>query len=116
MTTVQGRRVADYDAIEKQGDYAVSYAEDGRISSVVFADPGFTDYQDELCMDVVTGPGAPEGERPRWEVTEDAQGRITVSPSFRSQWKECGEEKCFHCFLRGGVFEVLDDCVGAVFG
>jgi hypothetical protein len=28
-------------------------------------------------------------------------------------WKELGIDRRFHCFLKGGVFEVLDDGTGA---
>lgn len=110
---VEGRRVEGYEAIERGGDYYVKYAEDGRITAVVFAMPGFTERGGAPLWNRINGPAA-EAET-RWEVTEDAEGKVTVSPSILSWWTYAGEDQRFHCFLKGGVWEMLDDCVGAVF-
>jgi Family of unknown function (DUF6527) len=108
-THVEGRRVENVEAIEKSGDYSVKYAGDGRVEAIWFAMPGFPSNR----WNRINGPAS--AREPRWEITEDAEGKVTVSPSIRSQWTE-GEEKrqcVFHCFLKGGVWELLDDCVGA---
>lgn len=109
---IEGRRVDGYEEVERGGDYWVSYAEDERIANVVFATPGYLDFENHLVMNVITGPGAGD-ERPRWEISEDADGRVTATPSFLVMWKERGVDRRFHCFLKGGVFEVLDDSTGA---
>jgi hypothetical protein len=109
-TQVKGRRVADIQAIERAGDYCVRYAEDGRVFSVWFAMPGFPYH----FWNRINGPASQY--EPRWEVTEDDEGRVTISPSILSWWKWKGEDQRFHCFMRAGVWEILDDTVGAVFG
>lgn len=110
---IEGRRVEEYEAIERPGDYKVDYAEDGQIANVLFATPCFRDFQGEIILNVITGPGMQPPERPCWQVHEDSEGRVTASPSFLVLWPEEGIEKRFHCYLKAGVWEVLDDCVGA---
>lgn len=108
---VQGRRVASVEDIEHQGDYAVSYTEDGRIEALWLWLPGFEEPRWSRI-----GAQASK-DRVRWDISEDASGTITVSPSILSQWI-WGEERkqCrWHGFLKGGIWEVLDDTVGAEF-
>lgn len=106
---IEGHRVKSMEAIKRGGDYFVKYAGDGRIESVWFSMPGFQ----RPHWNHINGP-ASEHE-PRWEVTEGEGGKITVSPSIRSQWTWGPErsERCFHCFLCDGTWEILDDTVGA---
>lgn len=110
--TVEGRRVDSVEEIERPGDYAVKYAEDGGISSVWFSMPGFP----HPLWNRINGPAWMPGETAtRWDVTEDSDGKVTVSPSILSEWT-WGPEKArrrFHGYLKGGVWELLDDCVGA---
>ena len=108
---VEGRRVENVEAIKQGGDYSVKYAEDGRIEAVWFAMPGFGSPRWKR----INGPAS--SEKTRWEVTEDDDGKITVSPSILSEWKwgEDREQRRFHAFLKAGVWEVLDDTVGASF-
>lgn len=111
-TLVEGRRVADHESIERGGDYYVSYSDDGGIANVVFATPGYLDFHGELVLNVITGSAAPT-ERVCWQVSENPDGRVTADPSFLVMWRERGIDRRFHCFLRAGVFEVLDDSTGA---
>lgn len=113
---VEGRRVEGYDGIERGGDYFVKYGEDRAIVAVIFAMPGFDDDGGAPMWNRINGPaGAADG--PRWEVTEDAEGRVTCAPSILSEWTwgEDREPRRFHVYLKAGVWEVLDDTVGGVF-
>lgn len=114
----EGRRVENVEALERDGDYCLKYANDG-IESMWFVMPGFgpgSGRRGAPCWNRIGGPTAPE-DQTRWEISEDEQGRVTVDPSILSQWT-WGEDQVecrFHCFLKGGVFEILDDTTGAVF-
>lgn len=107
---VQGRRVENIDALKQPGDYCLNYEEAyGEISSMWFAMPGFPSHK----WNRINGPAA-ELE-PRWQITEDEDGVVHVEPSIRSQWNEGETQRCFHAFLHHGVWEVLDDSIGARF-
>lgn len=106
---VQGRRVADVNALTLPGDYSLNYNAAGGIFSMWFAMPGFPSHK----WNRIPGPAA-ELE-PRWEISEDAEGIVHVEPSIRTQWNEGEVQRCFHAFLHHGVWEVLDDSIGAVF-
>ena len=105
--TLQGRRVADVNHLTRPGDYTLNYNAEGGIFSMWFALPGFPSHK----WNRINGPAAER--EPRWEITEDGDGIVTVAPSIRTQWSEGAEPRCFHGFLRDGVWEVLDDTVGA---
>ena len=113
---VDGRRVEGYDGIEQPGDFFVKYGEDRAIIAIVFAMPGFRDDSGAPMWNRINGP-ASTADGPKWEVTEDADGKITVSPSLLTEWTwgEAREPRRFHGYLKAGVWEVLDDTVGAVF-
>lgn len=109
---VQGRRVESVEDIERSGDYAVKFAVDGRVEALWFAMPGFS----ELMWNRIPGPAAIEANQ-RWDITVDGDGPATVSPSILSEWTwgEGREHRRFHGYLKAGVWEVLDDTVGAQF-
>lgn len=113
---VDGRRVGGYDGIELGGDYFVKHDADGGVIAVVFAMPGFDDRDGAPMWNRINGP-AGSADGPRWEVTEDAEGKVTVSPSIKSEWThgEAREPRLFHAYLKAGVWELLDDCLfGAI--
>ncbi|HXU02356.1 MAG TPA: hypothetical protein VN903_15425 [Polyangia bacterium] len=103
----QGRRVAEMDDLMLPGDYTLGYNSDGQIVSMWFSMPGFPSHR----WNRINGPAAER--EPRWEITEDAEGVVHVEPSIRTQWTEGQEPRCFHGFLHHGVWEVLDDSIGA---
>lgn len=105
---VQGQPVESIEAIEQPGDYFVSSTDAG-IEALWFAMPGFPSHK----WNRINGPAWPN--EPRWEISRDVEGVVTVSPSIRSQWNEGEVQRCFHAFLKGGVWEILDDSIGAVF-
>lgn len=108
-TMVEGRRVADVNALKLPGDYSLGYKADGGIISMWFAMPGFPSHK----WNRINGPAAER--EPRWEISEDGDGVVHVEPSIRTQWNEGEVQRCFHAFLHHGVWEVLDDSIGAVF-
>lgn len=111
-TMIEGRRIkSDKIAdLEKQGDYVVRYIGD-EIEAVWFSMPGF----DKSHWNRVNGPASPE--KVRWEITEDDEGRITISPSIKCEWtwSESKDHSVFHAYLKNGVWEILDDTIGANF-
>lgn len=115
-THVEGRRVEGYDGIERGGDYFVKYDADRQIVAVVFAMPGFRDGSGAPMWNRINGP-ASRFDGPKWEVAEDADGKVTISPSLLTEWTwgEAREQRRFHGYLKAGVWEVLGDTVGAVF-
>lgn len=118
MPQVEGRRVDEVSAIERGGDYTVTHGPDGRIASMTFAMPGFGDAAGHgaAVWNRIPGEGSTdERDRVRWTITEDAEGKVTVEPSILAEWPEGGGGRRFHAFLRGGVWDVLDDTVGATF-
>ena len=112
---VEGRRVEGYDGIERGGDYFVKKDADGGIIAVVFAMPGFDHDGEGSQWNRINGPAC-IGDGPKWQVTEDADGKVTVSPSILSEWAwgQAREPRRFHAFLKAGVWELLDDCLGLV--
>lgn len=116
--TVEGRRVEGIQGIEFGGDYAVTHGPDGRIASMTFAMPGFSEVSGHgaALWNRIPGEGSTdERDRVRWTITEDVDGKVTVAPSILAEWPEAGEGRRFHGFLKAGVWEVLDDSVGASF-
>ena len=103
---VEGRRVSSQESIERGGDYYVSYTEAGVIEALWFAMPGFS----QPLWNRIGGPGS--DDKIQWVITESSGGAITVDPSIRSRWNEGLERRCWHGYLKGGVWEVLDDTVG----
>lgn len=103
---VEGRKVESVEAVEQPGDYFVKRVAAG-IEALWFAMPGFA----QPVWNRIPGPAASDGTR--WEITEDAEGRVTVSPSILSWWTEAGAKRRFHAFLKEGIWEVLDDTVGS---
>lgn len=112
---VDGRLVEGYDGIERGGDYFVKHDADGGVIAVGFAMPGFGDGDGSMWKRINGPAGSADG--PRWEVTEGEDGKVTVSPSILSEWThgEAREQRRFHAYLKAGVWEILDDTVGAVF-
>lgn len=108
---VQGRRVDTVKDIERGGDYAVKVNDAGVIEALWFAMPGFP----EQLWNRIGGPGSKDTKR--WYIVEDADGKVTVDPSILTWWT-WGTEKAarrFHAYLKQGVWEILDDTVGARF-
>lgn len=111
MKQVDGCRVGSRDDIEDAGDYAVVYGDDGRtIACLWFCMPGFVSHK----WNRIPGPGSENEKSKAWEISEDAAGVVTVSPSILSHWNEGSEQRRFHAFLKQGVWEVLDDTEGAI--
>lgn len=108
---VEGRRVGSIDEIKEPGDYFVKHTEAGEIEALWFAMPGFPTHMWSRIG------GQASSDKIRWEITEDSEGKVTVDPSIRSQWL-WGEDKkqcLFHAYLKAGVWEILDDTIGAEF-
>lgn len=108
---VQGRRVESIEDIERGGDYVVKRNDAGAIESLWFAIPGFP----EQLWNRIGGPGSKDTNR--WQIDEGPDGAVTVSPSILTWWTWGPEkaERRFHGFLRQGIWEILDDTVGAQF-
>lgn len=105
---VEGRRVApEWKAIEQPGDYFPIYTDGGDIKAICFSMPGFGQWG-RISGEADEAPG------PKWTITEDDSGAVTVAPSIESKWTwgEEKDERKFHAYLKGGVWELLDDCVG----
>lgn len=104
---VEGRRVQSLDSLETPGDYFLKYAPGGGVESLLFVMPGF----ERPRWNRINGPLA--DREPRWDITEDTDGKVTVNPSIKSEWT-VGEEKAqrrWHGYLKAGVWEILDDTI-----
>lgn len=105
---IEGRRVADIKSLQKDGDYCVKYIGD-EIESVWFSMPGFpTNHWNRI-----NGPAS--SEKVKWEVTESSDGKVTIDPSIKTEWTFGPEQThyVFHAYLKSGVWEILDDTIGA---
>lgn len=110
MKNVAGHRVDRIRDLTEQGDYCVKYIGD-EIESVWFSMPGFPSNH----WNRVNGPASVE--KVKWRVTEDAEGRVTIDPSIKSEWVwgDHQDHATFHAYLKEGVWEILDDTIGANF-
>ncbi len=108
---IQGHRVASIEDLEEGGDYYVKLTDDGRAEALWFAMPGFP----ESRWNRIGGQASTD--KTRWDIVVETDESVTVSPSILSEWSwgEEREQRRFHAFLKGGVWEVLDDTIGAHF-
>jgi hypothetical protein len=103
---VEGRRVKNgVGGLERPGDYCPCYNDAGQITHLWLALPGWGQW-----TRLPSTHSPVEGE-PRWTITEDADGRVTVDPSIKVWWNQGPEQReiGWHGYLKAGEWETLDD-------
>lgn len=99
---MQGRRVRSTEDLEKKGDYCVSYSDDGRIASVWMVLPfKDLDLPVQACWGRILGQGSID-EGPKWEITEDSDGKVTVRPSILTKFTYADIGREWHGYLTSG--------------
>lgn len=102
---LNGRRVADNNvqAIEKPGDYSVMYAGDGAIASLWMAVPRSAVLWSRIAASGYGQKRRDGSAEPEWEIREDGDGLVTVSPSIDCRWGSSPEDR-WHGYLEAGVW------------
>ena len=100
VQTTEGRRREDdvkwFDF--EPGDYRPVYNDDGGIRLLLFREPGSTHEFGRLPSELEPGEG------PRWTISEDDEGRVSVSPSIRREAIPSMDSPEWHGFLEAGVW------------
>ena len=94
---MEGRRRPDTGSFDREGDYCVVYNDAGLITTLWFSLP-HTGQWGRIIAEASTEEG------PKWKITEDAEGRVTVEPSIHTVWRDAEGDQEYHGFLRGGVW------------